>query len=181
MRGRGRPARGFTYVAVLLLVAMHGLILGVGVAVWHTAQQGDKERELLFVGDQFRRAIRSYAQSGPGLAGQLPRSLDDLLRDPRFPATKRHLRRIFVDPMTGTTDWGLVMTPDGRSIAGVYSRSREAPLKRAGFEGDDVAFEGATSYSEWKFEYRPPSRPPAPPASAPKPKAATASGPGRSS
>jgi type II secretory pathway pseudopilin PulG len=153
--------RGLTYIAVLFLIALHGTVLGAVGILWHTAQQREKERELLFVGDQFRRAIRAYAQSGPGAAGQLPKSLDDLIRDPRLPGIKRHLRKVFVDPMTGTMEWGLVKTPDGAGIAGVYSRSEDAPFKTANFQPDDKEFEGAAKYSEWKFQYRAIKLPPA--------------------
>ena len=159
-----RHARAYTYVAVLLLLAVHGVVLAIAGATWHSAQQREKERELLFVGDQFRSALRSYAHSGAGVAGQLPRSLDDLLRDPRYPGTKRHLRKVFVDPMTGKAEWGLLRTPDGMAITGVFSTSQEAPIKRANFEGDDEAFEGAARYSEWKFQYPPAHPPPAAPA-----------------
>jgi type II secretory pathway pseudopilin PulG len=153
--------RGFTYIAVLLLIALQTAVVVAVGAVWHTAQKREKERELLFVGDQFRTAIRSYALSGPGVAGQLPRSLDDLLRDPRFPGVKRHLRKIFVDPMTRRAEWGLVRTPDGSGIAGVYSLSEEAPLKTAGFGPAYMEFEGAASYSKWKFSYNPVNQVPA--------------------
>lgn len=156
-RGLGLQ-RGFTYVVVLLLLALHGAVLAVTGTLWHIAQKREKERELLFVGDQFRRAIRSYAASGPGTAGQLPGSLDDLLLDPRAPVVKRHLRRIYLDPMTGTKDWGLVMTPDGKAIVGVYSHSREAPLKTGNFSAGDEDFENAAGYSDWKFLYRPATR-----------------------
>ena len=155
--------RGFTYIAILLLVALHGVVLAVAGTMWHVAQKREKERELLFVGDQFRRALRSYAASGPGLAGQLPRSLDDLIRDPRVPGIKRHLRKVFVDPMTGTADWGLVLTRDGNAIVGVYSRSQDAPLKTGNFPADDQDFEGASKYSEWTFLYRPSGRAPGSP------------------
>jgi len=163
MAANGGGQRGFTYIAVLLLVALHGVVLAVAGTMWHVAQKREKERELLFVGDQFRRALRSYAASGPGLAGQLPRSLDDLIRDPRVPGIRRHLRKVFVDPMTGTTDWGLVLTPDGNAILGVYSRSQDAPLKTGNFPVDDQEFEGASMYSEWKFLYRPAGRRPVSP------------------
>ncbi len=155
MSVNGAGQRGFTYIALLILVALHGAVLAVAGTVWHVAQKREKERELLFVGDQFRRALRSYAASGPGLAGQLPRSLEDLLRDPRVPGIRRHLRRVYVDPMTGSKDWGLVMTPDGNAILGVYSRSQEPPLKTGNFPPDDQDFEGAATYSEWQFLYRP--------------------------
>jgi type II secretory pathway pseudopilin PulG len=156
-----RCQRGFTYIAVLLLIALQTAVVVAVGTVWHTAQKREKERELLFVGDQFRTAIRSYALSGPGVAGQLPRSLDDLLRDPRFPGVKRHLRKIFVDPMTRSAEWGLVRTPDGNGIIGVYSLSEEAPLKTANFGPGYIEFEGAVSYSKWKFVYSPVNQAPA--------------------
>ena len=150
-----RRQGGFTYIALLLAIALHGAVLAAAGSVWHTAQKRESERELLFIGDQFRRAIRAYAQSGPGIKGQLPKTLDELLLDPRFPGTKRHLRKIFVDPVTWKAEWGLVKTPDGNAIIGVYSLSEEAPLKTTNFQLDDQAFEGAAKYSEWKFVYKP--------------------------
>jgi hypothetical protein len=57
--------------------------------------------------------------------------------------------------MTWKAEWGLVRTPDGNAILGVYSLSEEKPLKRALFEPADAAFEGALRYSEWKFVYKP--------------------------
>ena len=152
---RARQQRGFTYIAILLAIALHGAVMAVAGSVWHIAQKRERERELLFIGEQFRSAIRAYAQSGPGTAGQLPRTLDDLLLDPRFPRNKRHLRKVFVDPMTWKAEWGLVKTPDGSAILGVYSLSEETPLKKADFQPADRAFEGATRYSDWKFVYKP--------------------------
>lgn len=152
---RRRQQRGFTYIALVLAIALHGAVMAAVGSVWHTAQKRERERELLFIGDQFRSAIRAYAQSGPGTRGQLPRTLDDLLLDPRFPGTRRHLRKIFVDPMTWKAEWGLVTTPDGRAILGVYSLSEEAPLKTGQFQPADRAFEGAERYSDWKFVYKP--------------------------
>jgi type II secretory pathway pseudopilin PulG len=152
---RAVQQRGFTYIALVLAIALHGAVLAAVASVWHIAQQRERERELLFIGDQFRSAIRAYAQSGPGTRGQLPGTLDDLLLDPRFPGNKRHLRKVFVDPMTWKAEWGLVKTPDGRAILGVYSLSQETPLKQTHFQPADRAFEGADSYSDWKFVYKP--------------------------
>jgi type II secretory pathway pseudopilin PulG len=152
---RARQQRGFTYIALVLAIALHGAVMAAAGSAWHMAQKRERERELLFVGDQFRNAIRAYARSGPGTAGQLPRTLDDLLLDPRFPGTRRHLRKVFVDPITWKAEWGLVKTPDGHAILGVYSLSEEAPLKTTHFQPADRAFEGAARYSDRKFVYKP--------------------------
>lgn len=147
--------RGLTYIALLLAIALHGAVLAAAGSVWHTAQKRERERELLFIGDQFRRAIRSYAQGGPGIKGQLPKTLDQLLLDARFPVVKRHLRKIFVDPVTWNKEWGLVRTADASAIIGVHSLSNEAPLKTANFQPSDQAFEGAATYADWRFVYQP--------------------------
>lgn len=150
----GRDCGGFTYIALLFIVALMGAALvGIG-QIWHVQVQRDKEAELLFVGNQFRRAISLYYERAPGGARQYPKQLQDLLQDPRYPNVQRHLRKLYVDPMTRKAEWGLVRAPDG-SIIGVYSLSEDMPLKTAGFTGQDAGFVDSVSYREWKFAYLP--------------------------
>ena len=80
-----RRARGYTYVAALLAVAVIGVVLAGAGIVWRHAAQRDKEQELLFIGNQFRRAITSYYERTPGSVKRYPMKLEDLLQDPRFP------------------------------------------------------------------------------------------------
>lgn len=145
---------GFTYIGLLIAVAIIGAALAGAGVVWHTAQQRERERELLFVGDQIRQAIGRYYNASGGPAKQYPQSLDDLLRDPRQPGMVRYLRKHYYDPITGTTDWGLVKDPSDR-IMGVFSLSEEQPIKQANFSMADRQFEGKEKYSQWMFEYRP--------------------------
>lgn len=145
-----RRQSGFTYLAALALVAVMGILLAATGIMWHTAQRREKERELLFAGDQFRKAIGLYYERTPGGLKQYPKSLDDLLKDARQPVTQRYLRKIYSDPITRGKNWGLVEAPGG-GIMGVYSRSEEAPLKTAGFKLADKDFEGKSQYSDWKF------------------------------
>ena len=150
---RARSAQaGFTFIGVLLLVAIIGLALAAAGELWSTAVKREKEVQLLFVGDEFRRAIGSYYESSPGVK-QFPRQLEDLLEDRRSPAVRRHLRKIYVDPITNTTKWGLVNYGD--RIIGVYSVSPDKPLKIANFEGEDEAFKGGGAYTDWRFVYQP--------------------------
>lgn len=142
--------RGFGYIGLLILVAMMSAALAGAGEVWHTAQQREKEQELLFAGGQFRRAIAQYYANTPGKARRYPLHLEELLKDPRHPGVRRYLRKIYLDPMTGKAEWGLVTGPGGE-IYGVYSRSQDAPLKRAGFRIAEKDFEGRTKYSEWVF------------------------------
>jgi type II secretory pathway pseudopilin PulG len=137
---------GFTYIILLLLVAMMSLALTQAVPMWQTVQQRDKEEELLFVGAQFRRAIARYYAAG----GAYPRQLEDLVKDPRFPGVRRFLRKVYPDPITGSAEWGLVKLP-GDLITGVYSLSQAEPIKKADFSLADQGFEGKMKYSEWLF------------------------------
>jgi type II secretory pathway pseudopilin PulG len=129
------------------------MLLAVG-EVWHIAQKREKEVELLFVGNQFRKAIESYYANTPATNKQqtYPTSLEDLLKDPRYPSTQRYLRKIYIDPMSNNTEWGVVKNPNG-GIFGVYSQSDEEPIKQSNFLLANMGFEGKTKYSEWVFMY----------------------------
>lgn len=146
--------KGFTYIWMMFVVAMIGITLAGAGQVWRTEARREKEKELMFVGEQFRQAIGSYYESSPGMPRRYPDSLEKLLLDNRFPTVKRHLRKIFIDPMTASGEWGLVRRP-GIGIIGVYSLSTQAPLKRANFHERYTVFEEAESYRDWKFTYSP--------------------------
>ncbi len=145
---------GFTLLGLLFLVAGLGVAMAALGTMWHTAAQREKERDLLFVGDQYRRAIESFWKIPlpVGTPRRLPKNFDELLSDPRFPTPVRHLRRVYRDPMTGSTEWGLVKEPDG-GLSGVYSPSADAPFKRAGFSAAYESFQEAEGYRDWKFRF----------------------------
>lgn len=151
MCGRKFLASGFTYLTVLFVIAFMSLGLAITGEVWHTALMRDREAQLLYVGNQYRRAIERYYVSGPR---QFPRTLEDLLKDPRKPGVERYLRKLYIDPMTGKNQWGVVKAPDG-GVMGVYSLSEDVPRKTAGFSVYNKVFESAAKYSDWKFVYNP--------------------------
>ena len=137
---------GYTYLALLLVVAVMGVAMAAAGTLWHTGQMREKERELLYVGDQYRKAIQLYYLH----AKYYPRELAQLLKDARTADVRRYLRKLYRDPITGKSEWGIIKAPDG-GIVGVYSLSDAAPLKTANFPKDYLEFEGKTKYSEWKF------------------------------
>jgi type II secretory pathway pseudopilin PulG len=145
-----RAESGFTYLVLLAVVAAMGIVLATAGEVWHTTLKREKEQELLFVGNQFRRAFNLYSQHTPGNARRYPLSLEELLKDSRYPGVARYLRKIYADPITGSTQWGLIKGPNGE-IFGVHSLSEDEPLKKSGFRLADLKFEGRTKYSDWVF------------------------------
>ena len=157
--------RGFTYIGLLIVLAVMGTTLAAAGVVWHTEAQRAKEGELLHIGDQFRRAIGRYYERTPGAAKGFPQSLEELVRDKRYPGVQRYLRRIYVDPMTGKAEWGLIKGPGG-AIIGVHSLSEQKPLKTSGFKLADVGFADKERYAEWEFVYQPAPIPQKPPAGA---------------
>lgn len=147
-----RSIAGFSYIWVLITIAVMGFGLVMTVQLDSIIVRRDKEKELLAIGRQFRTAIGRYYEAQM-LAGkhEYPASLEDLLKDNRVPGIRRHLRRIFIDPMTGKAEWGLVKV-NGR-IAGIYSLSEAKPLKQDGFEAEDMGFRNQEKYSGWVFSY----------------------------
>ncbi|KIO50476.1 type II secretion system protein [Nitrosospira sp. NpAV] len=146
--------RGFTYIWILFAVAVAGIVLAAAGQLWQTEAQREKEVELMFVGEQFRQAIGSYYESSPGMPKRYPDSQERLLFDDRFPIPKRHLRKIYFDPMTGRAEWGLIRKP-GIGIVGIHSLSTRKPVKRANFHERYAKFADAVSYEDWTFVYTP--------------------------
>ncbi len=150
-----RTQSGFSYIGVLLAVAIVGIAMTAANRYWSTIIQREREIELLFRGDQIKAAIQAYYENPPaGQAKQYPPAIDDLLRDPRYPQTRRHLRRWYHDPLTGSNDWAIAWDSQGR-IKGVQSTHTGRPLKTGDFPKDYGAFEAAVAYTDWKFIYTP--------------------------
>lgn len=151
----GRRCDGAMLLLVMFIVAVIGILLSVAGPVWRTEMQRDKEAELLWIGDRYARAISQYYAASPARARQYPRQLRDLLLDRRQPKTVRYLRRLYRDPFTGSTKWGLVKDGSG-DIMGVYSLGTGVPLKQGGFDKGKSKFNDAKSYADWTFVAKPP-------------------------
>ena len=152
----GNPARqgGFTYVALLIAAAIVGAGLASAGELWSQSERRESERELLFIGAEFRKAIERYYEQSPGHVKTYPQRLTDLLQDPRFPQPRRYLRKIYSDPITGKPDWATLEAPTG-GIMGVRSASEAETLKKSGFSFENRELEGKRRYSEWRFWYYP--------------------------
>jgi type II secretory pathway pseudopilin PulG len=126
--------------------------LAIGGDLYATSLRREKEKELLFVGHQFRAAIERYVKANAaGVQGVYPLSLEELLKDPRFAGTQRYLRRVYRDPITGKSAWAPVMQ-NGR-LVGIHSLSEQVPVKQDNFDDVDRAFRHKQRYSDWKFTY----------------------------
>ncbi len=143
--------RGFTYLGLIILLAILALVAAAGLKMGTVLQRAAAEEELLEIGAHFSEALRSYAAATPPGKPTQPPTLQDLLKDPRFPNPRRHLRKIFVDPITGKAEWGIVWLGDKVGVLGVYSLSDARPLKIANFDIRFLNMENREKISDWKF------------------------------
>ncbi len=151
-----RNQRGVTLMVVLVMVVVVGLTAGLAGTSWRSIMQRVKENELLWRGDQYRKAIEGYYGVNHGGIQRYPARLEDLLRDPRSLQPVRHLRRLYPDPFTGE-DWVIIKDPTG-GIRGVRSSSKEEPFKKENFSEEYEDFKDRKKYSEWEFSYLPPKK-----------------------
>ncbi len=146
---------GFTYVIALFLVAILSVATLTALERTITKDRRDKEAQLLYVGQAYRTAIMQYYLNASGPARSFPPDLNTLLQqDSRLTTKPRYLRRLYLDPMTGSTNWGTVKAEDG-GVMGVYSYSTQQPIKTAGFPAVLANFIGAQTYQQWQFIYLP--------------------------
>jgi type II secretory pathway pseudopilin PulG len=164
----GRPTDlGHAMVALLVGLNVLAILMAVAMPVWSQLARREKEAELVFRGEQYKRAIGLYQRrSGPGT---LPPSIDVLVN-------QRFLRKAYKDPVTGE-DFVLLRQgqvlpgqtgPAGRGsqaagrgaatgqgpqpsaaqgvggIVGVVSASREESLR---------LYNGRNHYNEWEFVF----------------------------
>jgi type II secretory pathway pseudopilin PulG len=146
-----RRLKGFTYIGLLIVISIAGIGMSTVGVVWQTEMRREREIELLHIGTEFREAISSYRDATPGGIKQNPIKLEDLILDKRLPIIKRHLRKLYHDPITNSNKWGLVK--EQGAIVGVYSLSQLQPIKTSGFPPEYEVFGEAGTYQDWQFKY----------------------------
>ncbi len=139
---------GFAYLWVLISVALMGVGLARCGEIYATSVHRDQERQLLAIGRQFQNAMTSYRNASPVGVPHYPKSMEDLLEDRRGPVLRRHLRKIFVDPMTGQATWGEVRM--GGRIVGIHSLSHVRAYRSMGVNAC-VSNESNAAVSAWIF------------------------------
>lgn len=145
--------KGFTYIGLLIIIAIISLCATMSFQAGSLFQRNEREAELLFIGSQFNNAFLSYYNSTPAGQQGYPKTLNDLLKDTRTPVTHRHIRKLYIDPITGAP-WELQIAPEG-GISGIHSRSTAPPLKHTNFPVELSNLEGKGKYSDWIFGYQP--------------------------
>ncbi len=143
--------KGVTFLVVLFILMIMGIMLGMMGESWSMIMQRDREEELLFRGKQIKTAIERFnnndAKYGKGIGGV--KGLDSLMKDYRALETVRYLRKEWKDPISGK-EWQFIKDPI-RGIIGVASPSDQEPLKKKNFPEEFKEFDGKSKYKEWQF------------------------------
>lgn len=142
--------QGFTFVWAMAAVALISVGLSVVGPLWSDQSRREREHELLRIGAMYATAIANYYIATPGTNKHYPRQLEDLLADNRFWATRRHLRKLYPDPMDPGRPWGLVRASDG-GIKGVYSLGEQQPFAQTPMAFGVSRLSAATRYADWHF------------------------------
>ena len=148
--GAGR--RGVTLIELVVAITILLILTSAVLPIARTRIKRERERDLRHDLWEMRDAIDRYKDAADRGAFQIklgsegyPPDLETLVNGVDVQGKKvRFLRRIPVDPMTGTTEWGLRSMQDdpnstswgGQNVFDVFSKS------------EDTALDG-TKYSEW--------------------------------
>jgi general secretion pathway protein G len=120
--------RGFTLIELLVVMAIIATLLGLAVPRYFQSEGRARETALKHDLTVMREAIdRHY-----GDTGRYPAALQDLV-------TKKYLKRVPVDPFTGSAETWIVVPPSEREKGGVFDITSGAP----GFGRDGVP------YAQW--------------------------------
>jgi type II secretory pathway pseudopilin PulG len=92
LAGQGRSAdqRGYAMAALLVSMSVMAVLMGAALPVWSHATQREREEELIWRGEQYRRAIMLFQRK---YANTFPPSVDVLVE-------QRFLRKKYKDPVT---------------------------------------------------------------------------------
>ena len=162
LRESARPSTphqqaGFSWLFVLFLLAAASAAGAVVAQRWSDQSSREKERQLLRVGDAYAKALAEYRAASPGSDKRYPQSLEQLLDDTsRFVGTRRHLRTLYADPVTGQADWVLLRDARG-DIMGLHSKSEKRPWARVAMKLEFADVGVAERYADWIFTPRLPS------------------------
>ena len=149
---RGAGKRGVTLIELVVAITILLILTSAVLPIARTRIKRERERDLRHDLWEMRDAIDRYKDAADRGAFQIklgsegyPPDLETLVKGVDVQGKKvRFLRKVPVDPMSGTTEWGLRSMQDdpnstswgGQNVFDVYSKS------------EDTALDG-TKYSEW--------------------------------
>ena len=137
-------SRGFTLVELIVATAILAMLSSMAIPLARVTVKREKERRLRHALWEMRDAIDRYNDAADRAAFQTkvgsegyPPDLETLVNGVDIGGKKlKFLRRIPIDPMTNSTDWGLHANQDnpdsdswsGENVFDVYTKSEGTAL-----------------------------------------------------
>lgn len=113
---------GYTYLLMLFVVAVAGYGLALLGESWQVTADRERREELEFTLEAYARAFKSFHGATPDGMSYRPRKLEELVEDYRTGVRRRHIRRLYPNPLTQRLDW--LLPSDELGIVGVCLRSQ---------------------------------------------------------
>lgn len=104
---RGLHEAGYAMAALLVAIAVMGVLASAVLPSWRTLIQREREAELVFRGEQYARAVGLFQRK---YAGGFPPNIDTLVQ-------QKFLRKKFKDPITGE-DFQVLTQASTMGVAG---------------------------------------------------------------
>jgi general secretion pathway protein G len=139
-----RPMRGFTLIELIVATTILIVLTALAIPLARVAIKREKEHELRHALWQMRDAIDRYKDAADRNAFRTkvgsegwPPDLDTLVKGEDVQGKKlKFLRKIPIDPMTNSTDWGLRSMQDDptsdswgeQNVFDVYTKSQGTAL-----------------------------------------------------
>ena len=130
---------GHLLLAVMIGLTVMLIFLTVAAQQWSSLERRENEKELIFRGNQYTKAIRKYQMEH---GGAYPTSLESLIEP--GPRRFRYIRKLFRDPMAPDGKWGiLIADPTGKGFI-----NPNAPPEKEGIAGLEDLGQGLSSKVE---------------------------------
>ncbi len=126
MPSGSRAERGYTLVALAMIVAATAIFAAAVIPLWSARIRRDKEEELISRGFQYAEGIRVFLRR----FGRLPNRLEELIE-----VEPRSIRQLWKDPMTDDGAWAVIVELPGRGLIAVDSRTGQ-PVAPIDLDGD---------------------------------------------
>jgi type II secretory pathway pseudopilin PulG len=114
---------GYAMAALLVSIAIMGIVASMAMPAWRQAAKREKEAELFFRAGQVAHAIEKFRRKVGG--GAYPPDLD-------FLVNQKYLRKKYKDPMTKDGEWRII-TPQELQAGGMTGAGR--PTQPGGTTG----------------------------------------------
>lgn len=148
------PARGFTLVELIVTITVVAILAGLAIPLAQNEIRRRQERDLRRALRDMREAIDLYKEAADlGLievsqdSGGYPPSLDVLVDGTELTSaeggTLRLLRRVPIDPMTNSTNWGTRSYQDSPGLSGGGQNVFDV------FSVSDATALDGTRYADW--------------------------------